>query len=79
MATMIKLQLPSAAFGFQSVQSLPGLAGLHLDTQFGLVLIDPKKSLYVVRSDQPVGDLDARRRLSPEIIGIYGDVRISST
>ena len=79
MATMIKLQLPSAAFNFDSVQNLPGLAGLHLDAKFGLLPIDPKKSLYVVRTDEPVGDLDNRRRLSPEIIEVYGDVRISST
>lgn len=79
MATMIKLHLSAPASSFNSVQKLPGLAGLRLDAKFGLLPIDPKQSLYVVRSNEGVGDLDHRRRLSPEIIGIYGDVRISST
>jgi hypothetical protein len=59
-------------------QALPGLAGLPLDPRFGLVAISPRDSLYVVRADR-VDDLDRRRRLSPEIIEAYGDVRISST
>ena len=44
----------------------------------GVVCIDPKTSTYVVRTDS-VEDLDNRRRLSPEILGAYGDVRISAT
>ena len=44
----------------------------------GLILISPRDSLYVVRTDL-IDDLDRRRRLSPEIIEAYGDVRISST
>jgi hypothetical protein len=40
--------------------------------------INPKEGLYVVRTDQ-MNDLEARRRLSPEIIEAYGDIRISTT
>jgi hypothetical protein len=78
MAVMIKLQLPGPTRDFESVQALPGLAGLPLDPGFGLVRIRPQDSLYVVRTEH-MDDLDRRRRLSPEIIEAYGDVRISST
>jgi len=75
---MIKLKLPDSKTDLASVQRLPGLADLPLDTQFGLVPINPRESLYVVRTDS-VDDLDRRRELTPEILGAYGDVRISST
>jgi hypothetical protein len=78
MATMIKLHLPSGS-SFGSVQHLPGLAALPLDETFGLLPIDPKNALYVVRTSESIGDLAERQRLSPEILGVYGDVRVSST
>lgn len=78
MATMIKLHLPAGS-SFGSVQDLPGLVGLALDETFGLLPIDPKNALYVVRTSESVGDLAQRQRLSPEILGVYGDVRVSST
>jgi hypothetical protein len=78
MAVMIKLRLPGPTRDFESVQALPGLAGLPLDPGFGLVPIRPQDSLYVVRTEH-MDDLDRRRRLSPEIIEAYGDVRIRST
>ena len=78
MATMIKLHLPGGS-SFGSVQQLPGLAGLPLDEKFGLLPIDPKNALYVVRTSEGVGDLAQRQHLSPEILGVYGDVRVSST
>ena len=77
MAVMIKLRLPEPTMDFESVQALPGLADLPLDPKFGLVPIRPRDSLYVVRTDL-MDDLNRRRRLSPEIIEAYGDVRISS-
>jgi hypothetical protein len=78
MAVMIELRLPGPTMDFESVQALPGLADLPLDPRFGLVPIDPRDSLYAVRTDS-LDNLDRRRRLSPEIIQAYGDVRISST
>lgn len=77
MATMIKLKLPASKRNLASVQALSGLADLSLDPQFGLVPINPRESLYVVRTDT-VDDLERRRELTPEILGAYGDVRISS-
>lgn len=78
MSSMIKLRLASPSNTFASVQQLPGLAGLSLDPGFGLVCIDPRQGLYVVRTGH-LDDLDRRRAVSPEILGGYGDVRISTT
>jgi hypothetical protein len=78
MATMVKLRLPPGAAHLDHVQALPGLADLPLDPKFGVVPINPRESLYVVRTGS-VDDLERRRRLSPEILGAYGDVRISTT
>jgi hypothetical protein len=78
MAVMIKLRLPAEAATLAAVQSLAGLKDLPLDSRFGVVGINPKEGLYVVRTER-VNDLEARRRLSPEIVEAYGDTRISTT
>ncbi len=83
MSAMIKLHLPvatrqSPAVTLSQVQALPGLSDLALDSSFGVVCIDPRAALYVVRADN-VDDLERRRRLSPEILEAYGDIRISTT
>jgi hypothetical protein len=75
---MIKLRLPGRGHSLSTVESLPGLAGLNLDAKFGLVPLDPHEALYAVRTDF-VDDLTRRQQLSPEILGAYGDVRISTT
>jgi hypothetical protein len=77
MAVMIKLDLPATATTLEAVKQLPGLQGLALDSRFGVVSISPREHLYVVRVDS-VDDLEQRRALSPEILGVYGDVRIST-
>jgi hypothetical protein len=78
MAVMIKLRLPESVKDLASVQALPGLADLALDPKFGLVPLSPRESLYAVRADA-IDNLDRRRRLSPEIVDAYGDIRISTT
>ena len=66
MSVMIKLRLPPAKATLDVVRQLPGLSGLQLDAGFGVLGINPADGLYVVRVNA-VPDLDARRRLSPEI------------
>ena len=78
MAAMIKLRLTEAP-RISSVEGLPGLAGRSLDAAFGVVCLDPKASLFAVRTADRVDDLDRRKRLSPEILDAYGDVRIGSS
>jgi len=76
MSVMIKLRLDSAT-DFASLQRLPGLQGVILDSGFGLVCINPKDKLFVVRA-KGLTDLEQRRKLSPEILEVYGDVSISA-
>jgi hypothetical protein len=78
MAVMIKLHLPGGQATLSAVEGLPGLAGVKLDQRFGVVRIDPTNSLYVARTDT-IDNVEERRKLSPEILGVYGDVRISTT
>ena len=78
MAAMIKLQLPDETADFEAVKQLPGLQDVELDHDYGLVCIHPRKQLFVVRAES-VSRLEERRQLSPEIVGGYGEVRISTT
>ena len=78
MAVMIKLRLSDKGSDLDSVRALPGLDGVRLDERYGVVPINPRESLYVVRTDE-IDDLDRRKELSPEILGAYGDIRISTT
>ena len=77
MAVMIKLRLSSPSPRLEHVRALPGVAGLDLDQRFGVVCISPKESLYVVRVDA-VDNFDGRRKASPELLEVYGDVRIGT-
>jgi len=76
MSVMIKLRLPETIRDLADVQALPGLADLSLDPKFGLVPLNPKDSLYAVRT-KSIDNLEHRREMSPEIIEAYGDIRIS--
>jgi hypothetical protein len=76
---MIKLRLLPPVQDLPAVQQLPGLQDLVLDPEFGLVCLSPHESLFAVRTDSVLSDLERRRGLSPEILGAYGDVRISPT
>jgi hypothetical protein len=78
MQVMIKLRLEQLHPTLDEVLSLPGMEGLDVDRDFGLICISPKDRLYVVRVKE-VTDLEKRMRASPEILGAYGDVRISGT
>lgn len=78
MAVMIKLKLSTHTATLDTVQRLPGLKDLALDPRFGVVRINPKEGLYVIRTES-VNDLERRRHLSPEILEVYGDIRISTT
>lgn len=49
--------------------------GLTVDIAYGLIIISPKRSLYVVRVEGEVND----KQLSalPEVVGVHGEVRIA--
>lgn len=60
------------------VKVLAGIKDLNIDENYGLVLISPKRNLYVIRVS---GDLDQQQLMAvqPLIKGIHGDVKISPT
>jgi len=77
MFMMIKLKLLPPFNTMKAVRDLPGLKDLVFDSIYGLVLISPKDSLYVVRTPSSIDNRKARKSLSPEIIEFYGDTKIA--
>lgn len=76
---LIKLKLSRSQATFEIVKRLKGIEGLELDESYGLALIDPIASLYVVRASF-VDRIEERRRLSPEIVDDdYPETLISGT
>ncbi|WP_448570249.1 hypothetical protein [Trichothermofontia sp.] len=75
--TLVTLQLESPHNTLAYVQQLSGLQGVTIDADYGLVLISPQRSLYVVRV---VGALDAEQLMAqhPEVKGVHGDVTIQA-
>ena len=75
MDVMLKLKLPPELQNFQAVQKLDGLADLSMDNHFGLVCIDPKQRLFVVRVCE-IDRVDERKNICPHLVDTYGDQRI---
>lgn len=71
---MIKLYLQPGENTMQQVKQLPGLEKLDIDTDYGLILISPKRNLYTIRVS---GDIDIDRLMSKQlkIKGIYPDIK----
>ena len=74
---MLKLKL-EAGKTLDEVIRLPGLHGIEVDEDYGLVCISPKDSLFVIQVED-FDNLEQRKKLSPEIIQHFGDIRISTT
>ena len=75
MRYLITLKLTSKDSTFEHAQSLLKPLGLRVDAHYGLVMISPKRSLFVVRVE---GDID-KKALSalPQFVGVYGDPKIA--
>lgn len=73
---MIKLRLEKERASFSEVRNIPGLDSVQLDEDYGLICIDPAEDLYVVRTTPDSCDL-GRLQDIPEVIQVYGDIRIS--
>ena len=77
MRYLITLYLLPPHNTFDQVKRLPALQGLHIDEDYGLVLISPKRNLYTIRV---LGEVDPEhlQSLDPEVIkGVHGDIKIS--
>lgn len=73
---IIKLQLSTSNNTLEHVRHIRGLDGLDIDEDYGLVAINPKRGLYVIRV---VGDIDVNKiHALPEVKGVYGDVRVTA-
>jgi len=76
MSYLITLHLPPPHNALAYVESLPVLRGVRIDREYGSVLINPKRDLYVIRVGGPL-DAQSLVRDHPEIKGVHGDVRIA--
>jgi hypothetical protein len=75
MRYLITLRLTPADSSLDHAQHLLKPFGLRVDAQYGLVLISPKRSLYVVRVE---GDIEeAALSALPEVVGVHGDPKIA--
>lgn len=75
MRYLITLRLAPKDSTFEHVQSLLKPLGLGADTHYGLVMISPKRNLFVVRVE---GDINEEALTAlPEVVGVYGDTKIA--
>ena len=75
MRYLITLRLTPTDRTFGHAQSLLEPFGLGVDAQYGLVMISPKRSLFVVRVEGDINE-DALVAL-PEVVGVHGDPKIA--
>ncbi len=62
----------------QFVRQLPGLEEIEIDEDYGLIVISPKRNLYVIRVS---GDVDPDKLMSiqSKVKGVHTDVKIGPT
>ena len=76
MPGLITLELLAPDNTLDYVCALPVLKDVVVDREYGLVLVSPKRNLYVIRVD---GKPDRERLLQDSHIrAVHGDVRIST-
>jgi hypothetical protein len=74
--TLITLELLGNDNTLGFVKQVEGLKDLDIDEEYGLVLISPKKHLYVIRVNGPV-DAEKLMSVQPKVKGVSADVRIA--
>ena len=75
MRYLITLRLTPADRTLEHAQSLLEPLGLGVDAQYGLVMISPKRSIFVVRVE---GDINEETLTAlPEVVGVHGDPKIA--
>ena len=77
MNVLVKLKLPPELQSFHLVKRLQGLSDLEMDEDFGLVLVDPLRQIFVVRV-RKIDRVEERKKQCPHLIQAYGDERIES-
>lgn len=75
MRFLITLKLTPEVSTFEHALSLLKPLGLEVDVDYGLVMISPKRNLFVVRVEGDISE-DALSALS-EFVGVHGDPNIA--
>jgi hypothetical protein len=77
MQHLITLHLEPPNNSLEYVKQLPGIKDLEIDENYGLVLISPKRNLYVIRVS---GDINPNHLMSiqPAVKGVHGDTQVRS-
>ncbi|NEO20250.1 MAG: hypothetical protein F6J94_27420 [Moorea sp. SIO1F2] len=78
MRYLITLNLPPPNNSLEFVKQLDGIKDLEIDEDYGLILISPKRDLYVIRVS---GDMDSQKLIAiqPLVKGVHGDIKIAPT
>ena len=72
---IIKLKVDEPNNTLSYIRRIAGLDELKIDEDYGVVPIDPKHGLYVIRV---LGEIDADKVRALSIVrGVYGDVRVA--
>lgn len=75
MLYLITLKFTNTEATLARAQDLLEPLGLMPDSDYGLIMISPKRGLYVVRVE---GDINNEQLLAlPEVVGVHGDSRIA--
>ncbi|MCD4843739.1 MAG: hypothetical protein K8R25_04530 [Methanosarcinales archaeon] len=72
---LITLHLLPNENNIQFVKQLPGLREIEIDEDYGLILISPKRNLYVIHVSGDI-DPDKLMSISHKVKGVYVDVKV---
>ena len=76
MPALITLELHPPEDTLAFACGLPVLRDVDIDREYGLVLVSPRRRLYVLRVN---GDIDRQALLrDPRVKAVHGDTRIST-
>lgn len=73
---MIKLELEEPRNTLGDVRRIAGLGELDIDEDYGVVPVDPRRGLYVIRVR---GQVDTNKLRALGVVrGVYGDTRVAA-
>ena len=76
MRYLITLNLPPPNNSLSYVRQLDGIKDLEIDENYGLVLISPKRDLYVIRVSGEI-DPQSLMAIQPLVKGVHGDIKVA--
>lgn len=76
MCYLITLNLPPPNNSLSDVRQLDGIKDLEIDENYGLVLISPKRNLYVIRVSGHI-DTQSLMAIQPLVKGVHGEIKVA--